>query len=81
MNATLLNERKYKRLLGAALSAVIQTEEEYQRLLAATREPSDLSSVLPKSRVSEILSGKRGISKSQAKRLAEFFRVPVEVFL
>ena len=134
MSATLLDERKYKKLLGAALPVVIQTEEEYQRLLAATRElveqpeqelseeegrllqllsvlveeyedrvhplpqtrphkmlaylleerqmrPSDLSSVLPKSRVSEILSGKRGISKSQAKRLAQVFRVPVEVFL
>ena len=37
--------------------------------------------VLPKSRVSEILSGKRGISKAQAKQLAELFRVPAELFL
>ena len=44
-------------------------------------KPSDLWTVLPKSRVSEILSGKRGISKSQAKHLAELFRVPVETFL
>jgi HTH-type transcriptional regulator / antitoxin HigA len=43
--------------------------------------PSDLSSILPKSRVSEILSGKRGISKTQAKQLAAHFRVPVELFL
>jgi hypothetical protein len=28
-------------------------------------KPADLWSVLPKSRVSEILSGKRGISKTQ----------------
>jgi HTH-type transcriptional regulator/antitoxin HigA len=42
---------------------------------------SDLWSVLPKSRVSEILNGKRGISKAQAKQLAELFRVPVELFL
>ena len=41
----------------------------------------DLWSVLPKSRVSEILNGKRGISKAQAKQLAELFRVPVELFL
>ena len=41
----------------------------------------DLAAVLPKSRVSEIVAGKRAISKEQAKRLAEFFRVPVEVFL
>ena len=44
-------------------------------------KPSDLWSVLPKSRVSEILSGKRGISKAQAKQLAELLRVPVELFL
>lgn len=42
---------------------------------------SDLWPILPKSRVSEILSGKRGISKAQAKSLAAFFRVPVELFL
>ena len=44
-------------------------------------KPSDLWTVLPKSRVSEILNGKRGISKTQAKQLAEFLRVPVDLFL
>lgn len=44
-------------------------------------KPSDLRSILPKSRVSEILRGKRSISKQQAKKLAEFFRVPAELFL
>ena len=44
-------------------------------------KPSSLWTILPKSRVSEILSGKRGISKSPAKQLAELFRVPVELFL
>ncbi len=44
-------------------------------------KPSDLSAILPKSRVSEILSGKRGISKAQAKQLAELLRVPVDLFL
>ena len=44
-------------------------------------KPSDLWTVLPKSRVSEILNGKRGISKTQAKQLAELFRVPVDLFL
>jgi HTH-type transcriptional regulator / antitoxin HigA len=43
--------------------------------------PSDLYDILPKSRISEILNGKRGISKSQAKQLAERFRVPVDLFL
>jgi len=44
-------------------------------------KPADLAGVLPQSRVSEITAGKRGVSKNQAKRLAEFFRVPVELFL
>ena len=30
---------------------------------------------------SEILNGKRSISKTQAKKLAEFFRVPLELFI
>ena len=44
-------------------------------------KPSDLWSVLPKSRASEILNGKRGISKAQARQLAELLRVPVELFV
>lgn len=45
-------------------------------------KPSDLWPVLgSKSRVSEILSGTRSISKEQAKKLAAFFRVPVDLFI
>ncbi len=44
-------------------------------------KPSDLWTVLPKSRVSEILNGKRSISKAQAKQLAELLRVPVDLFV
>lgn len=45
-------------------------------------KPADLWSVVgSKSRVSEILSGKRAISKEQAKRLAAFFHVGVGLFL
>ena len=45
-------------------------------------EPHDLWPVLgSKSRVSEILSGKRAISKVQAKKLAEFFRVSADLFI
>jgi HTH-type transcriptional regulator / antitoxin HigA len=44
--------------------------------------PSALYPVLgTKSRVSELLSGKRGISKEQAKKLAAFFHVGVELFI
>jgi len=34
-----------------------------------------------KSAATEVLAGRRSISKAQAKRLAEFFRVPVELFI
>ena len=44
-------------------------------------KPSELWTILPKSRVSEILSGKRSISKAQARQLAELLRVPVDLFL
>jgi len=134
MSTALLDQRKYQKLLGRTLPVVIQTEEEYQRMLTAVGElmgkpeakiteeegrllellamlveeyedrvhplpatkphkmlaylleekqkkPSDLWSVIPKSRVSEILAGKRGISKEQAKKLAALFHVPVDVFL
>jgi HTH-type transcriptional regulator/antitoxin HigA len=44
--------------------------------------PKDLWSVLgSKSRTSEILSGKRSISKDQAKKLASFFKVSADLFL
>jgi HTH-type transcriptional regulator/antitoxin HigA len=134
MNATLLDERQYRKLLEEALPVAIRTEEEYRRLLRAAADlmetpedeiseakgrllellsilieeyenrahplpkarphrmlayllkekdmkPADLRTVLPKSRVSEILNGKRGISKAQAKQLAELFRVPVDLFM
>jgi len=134
MSTATLSERKYRAVLGRFLPAVIRTETEYQRMLAAASElmerdednlseeegrvlellsmlieeyedrvhplprgqpgkmvahlleehqlkPSDLWGLLPKSRVSEILSGKRSISKDQARKLAEFFRVPVDLFL
>jgi HTH-type transcriptional regulator/antitoxin HigA len=134
MSATLLDERKYLKLLGSTLPVVIQEDAEYHRLLSAVAllmekpeedlseeegrllellsllveeyedrvnplpktqphkmlaylleekgmKPSDLWAVLPKSRVSEILSGKRGISKAQVKQLSELFHVPADVFL
>jgi len=44
--------------------------------------PSDLWPVVgSKGRVSEILAGKRAISKEQAKKLAQFFRVRADIFL
>jgi HTH-type transcriptional regulator/antitoxin HigA len=59
---------------------------EPHRMLAAILEergmkPNELYSILPKSRVSEILSGKRSISKAQAKQLAEHLKVPIELLV
>jgi HTH-type transcriptional regulator/antitoxin HigA len=34
-----------------------------------------------KGAATEVLSGQRSISKAQAKRLAEFFRVPIDLFI
>jgi HTH-type transcriptional regulator/antitoxin HigA len=34
-----------------------------------------------KGAATEVLSGRRSISKMQAKRLAEFFRVPIDLFI
>ena len=43
---------------------------------------TDLANVLgSKSRVSEVLSGKRELSKSQIKSLSEFFNVSAELFI
>jgi HTH-type transcriptional regulator / antitoxin HigA len=45
-------------------------------------EPHHLWPVLgSKGRVSEILSGKRAVSKAQARKLAEFFHVSVDLFI
>jgi HTH-type transcriptional regulator/antitoxin HigA len=41
----------------------------------------DLADCAPQSRISEILTGKRVISKTIAKRLAARFKVPVDLFL
>ena len=43
---------------------------------------TDLAPVLgSRAQVSDLVSGKRGISKDQAKRLAKFFRVSAELFI
>jgi len=135
MNTTVLDEKRYGKLLSKTLPKVIETKAENERMLAVVEsllekgqdalapeedallelltrlirdfeskaypipksepheivayllevrelQPSDLWPVLgSKSRVSEILSGKRSISKEQAKKLAEFFRVGVELFI
>ena len=130
-----IDSRKYGRLVERAAPMVIETDAEYQRMLARLEqlmekdevaispeegrllkllamlleEYEDRNIPLPavkpdkmlrhllterglrqshlwpvlgsKSRVSEIIAGTRSISKSQAKKLAAFFHVPVELFI
>jgi HTH-type transcriptional regulator/antitoxin HigA len=46
------------------------------------RKPKDLLPIFgTRGRVSEVLSGKRSISKEQAKELAAFFKVAADVFI
>ncbi len=45
-------------------------------------KPADLAEIMGgRSRVSDVLSGKRDISKEQAKRLGEYFRVSPALFI
>jgi len=85
-------EGKLLELLGRLIADF--EEEFYQPREAAPHEvlqelmqarglkQSDLIEVFgSKSRVSEAVSGKRSISKSQAKALSEFFHVPADLFI
>jgi HTH-type transcriptional regulator/antitoxin HigA len=128
-----INQLKYGRLLAQTRPAVIESEEENERMLATIAglmrkaelspeesklfdllikliqdfedkhyelhaatplsilrelmecrkvKPRDLWDIVgSKSSTSEILSGNRSISKAQAKRLAAYFKVSVELFI
>lgn len=136
MSATLtVDRRKYARLANRVVIKAIETEEEYDHMVAAVerligkgedrlspeesalletmailveayddrqhplpplapnemlaylmetsgRTARDLLPVLgTRGRVSEVLSGKRSISKEQAKKLAALFKVTVDLFI
>ena len=136
MSATLtVDPKKYARLANRIVVRAIETEQEYDRMVAAVEHLMDkgedrlspeesalletmailiqayddrhhpLPSVAPnemlaylmetsgrtakdllpvlgtRGRVSEVLSGKRSISKEQAKKLAGFFRVRADLFI
>ena len=136
MSATLsVDPRKYARLANRIVVRAIETEQEYDRMVAAVEHLMDkgedrlspeesalletiailiqayddrhhpLPSVAPnemlaylmetsgrtakdllpvlgtRGRVSEVLSGKRSISKEQAKKLASVFKVTVDLFI
>ena len=131
-----MNEQRYGKLLAKVRPAVIETEEEYERLLNEAKKlfdkgeenlsleeqallellvnviepyeeehyelgksatprtillhlmeahdlkPKDLWGIFgSKGTTSEVLSGRREISKAKAKALAEFFHVSAELFI
>ncbi|MCX6593733.1 MAG: transcriptional regulator [Acidobacteria bacterium] len=129
---TKIDPAKYRRLVAEALPKKIETDEEFDRIVARLEQldrlphptaeqqtlvnllallvedydsrhhaipavsgaealaylmeehglkAADLAGIMPRSRVSEILAGKRGISREQAKLLGERFKVGAEVFL
>jgi HTH-type transcriptional regulator/antitoxin HigA len=53
----------------------------YQMEKRELRQADLLPVIGTRAEVSDIVTGKRGISKSQAKKLAGFFKVGVEVFI
>lgn len=136
MSATLaVNRQKYARLANRIVIKAIETEEEYDRMVAVVERLMDKGEenqspeesalletmailiqayddrhhplpetpphrmlgyllessgrfrqdLLPifgtRGRVSEVLSGKRAISKDQAKKLASFFKVSADLFI
>ena len=42
---------------------------------------ADLADIMPRSRVSEVLAGRRAISREQAKKLGKRFKVTADLFL
>ena len=70
-------ERRHYRIKKSTPRAILN------ELMAANRlKQSDLLSVFgSKGRVSEVVNGKRDISKEQAKKLAAFFNVSAELFI
>lgn len=82
--------------LAEVLTLLIEDYEEKQHPLPSVPPGASLHALMEerglkhkdiwpvlgnKGAASEILSGRRSISKAQAKRLAEFFHVPVDLFL
>jgi len=96
VSATLtVDPKKYSRLANRIVVKAIEPEEEYDHMVAARspwsqaylmgtsgRTAKDLLPVFgTRGRVSEVLSGKRSISKEQAKGLASLFKVAVDLFI
>ena len=86
----------YDPVVLETMAILVQAYDEHQHMLApmpgheilaylmesSGRMAKDLLPILgTRGRISEILSGKRAISKEQAKRLATFFKVTADLFI
>ncbi len=86
---TEISDSVYAKLLARSLPRPIHSEAEHarvlQNLLAMDERGLKHKDSWPilgnKGAASEVLSGRRSISKAQAKRLAEFFQVPLNLFI
>jgi HTH-type transcriptional regulator / antitoxin HigA len=82
--------------LAEVLTLLIEDYEEKHHPLPAVSPNASLNALMEerglkhkdiwpilgnKGAATEVLSGRRSISKAQAKRLAEFFRVPIDLFI
>lgn len=68
-----------KRCSRSTIAMTLSPEEE---ALAELLKHKDIWPVLGnKGAATEVLSGRRSISKTQARRLAEFFHVPIDPFV
>jgi HTH-type transcriptional regulator/antitoxin HigA len=82
--------------LAEVLTLLIEDYEEHQHPLPRVLPNDSLKALMEerglkhkdiwpilgnKGATTEVLSGRRSISKAQAKRLAEFFKVPVDLFI
>ena len=85
-------EREYAELLGVLIEAfeeanyALEGSTAHSRFLSLMEEHGlrqrDLLAVFGSRGIaSEVVSGKRAISKAQAKKLAEMFHVPADLFL
>lgn len=133
MGLTAIDQRRYGKLLARTLPRVVETREEFDRMVemleqlhfperALSAEEETLANLLLKliqdyddkvelpelpphemvrflmeqkglrqadlvpvlgsrAQVSDLVNGKRGISKAQAKKLAAYFKVSVELFI
>jgi hypothetical protein len=78
---TRIRDSVYAELLARSLPRPIRTEAEHTRLTASLLALDEREDLSPEEEaLAEVLSGRRSISKAQAKRLAEFFHVPIDLF-